>query len=312
MRAIDRCKARLSGYTIIEVMIFLAISLLLFVSAMVAIGGQQAHTEFKTAYNDVNTKFQQWIDEVVNGYSASSAGPVPSNLDCITGSGYNGLSPRPQLQQVAAGTGQQRGANADCIFLGKAIQVTDEDSCPCPTTQDSNKIYAYTVLGLRLNGSNDLSSTLTEANPEPAIDPSIPPGPTDLTEVYSIPNSARVKWVESGSSLSSLGPPGTGSHLAGFFTSFSNGNGSTQNGSQSLLAVQYPMTQNRDPRDKLTINCIELLLACGPLGPDPANPWPMGQWVVCLESTRNDDTAAIYIGSTAGDGATTKVVVPCP
>src|SRR5205814_2186232 len=75
------------GYTIVEVMIFLAISSLLFVAASIAIGGQQAHTEFNTAANDTNTKFQQWIDQVANGFTSSTASGLPSNVTCATSSG---------------------------------------------------------------------------------------------------------------------------------------------------------------------------------------------------------------------------------
>ncbi len=55
------------GYTIIEVLMFLAISGLIFVTTMVAIRGQAAHSEFIAGTNDINTKLQQWINEVVTG-----------------------------------------------------------------------------------------------------------------------------------------------------------------------------------------------------------------------------------------------------
>lgn len=295
------------GYTIIEVMIFLAVSGVLLVAAIVAIGGQQGHTEFNTAVNDVNTKFQQWIDQVTNGFSGSTATATASRFNCSIGSsGY------PVLTPVSSG-GNTRGANPDCIFLGKAIQINDG------TSTNSNQIYAYSIIADRQdpNPSNPgaLAADLVTAHPTTAVS-STPGSPLDLTETYTIPNGARVKWVRSGPTAISITTPGSGtSHLAGFYTSFNSGGSSTsQNGSQSLLGVQYPFTSNVPARDITVINCIRMnTTTCSPtLGLSLTNPWPMNQWVVCLQSTRNSDTAAINIVSTNGHGATTKVTVPCP
>lgn len=287
------------GYTIIEVMIFLAVSSLLFVAATVAIGGQQGHTEFNTAVNDVNTKFQQWIDQVTNGFSGSTATATASQFNCSIVEGYPVLTP-------AAIGGNTRGANPDCIFLGKAIQINQAGS-----SQDPRKIYAYTVLGKRTTNTttNDLVADIVNAAPAAAV--STDGAPTDLVETYTIPNGAQVKWVRSGPDASHLTNPG--SHLAGFYNSFNSGGSSTsQNGSQSLLALQYPFTFNVDARATAVSDCIRMTpTTCPPLGP-PTNPFPMNQWVVCLQSTRNSDTAAINIVSTNGHGATTKVTAPCP
>ncbi len=293
------------GYTIIEVMIFLAVSSLLFVAATVAIGGQQGHTEFNTAVNDVNTKFQQWIDQVTNGFSGSTATATASQFNCTTSGGH------PVLTVVSSGN--TRGANPDCTFLGKAIQINQAGG-----TQNPREIYAYTVLGKRTTNTttNDLVTDIVSAAPAAAV--STDGAPTDLVETYTIPNGAQVKWVRSGRDASSITIPTPGtSHLAGFYTSFNIGGSSTsQNGSQSLLTVQYPYTSNANPRDPSILNCISFSAVPVPCFPSPpntnANPWPMNQWAICLQSTRNSDTAAINIVSTNGHGATTKVTIPCP
>src|SRR5476651_427700 len=104
------------GYTIIEVMIFLAISGLLFLSAVVAVGGQQGHTEFSTSMRDTNSKVQSWIDEVDTGlsdsdFSTSGNRQVSCSLDPSTGG--------PVLTSTG-GTNINRGSNSACVFLGKA------------------------------------------------------------------------------------------------------------------------------------------------------------------------------------------------
>lgn len=300
---------RLSGgYTVIEVMMFLAVSGLLFVSAMVAIGGQQAHTEFNTSVGEVNAKFQLWVDQVVNGFTSSNATSLPSDVNCAVGG-----DGRPQLSQVASGTSKKRGANDECIFLGKAIQITDSSA------SDNNKIYAYSIIGRRTlsTATNDVVSNIYDAQPAAAADVSNPR--LDLTETFLIPNGARVKWVKDSSTPANAAANNfdESSHLASFYNSFNTGTSTLQNGSQYLLSIQYPFFNNSDPRSDDIVKCIKFLSPCSftpssPTDPRLTNPWPLNEWLICLESTRNGDTAALSIVSSAGKGAATKVTKPCP
>ena len=288
-----RHSAASGGFTIVEVLIVLAVSAVIFFFAIQAVGGQQAHVEFTAAVNNVNSKFQQWINDVSNGFTASSATSLPANLVCDTNNPK--VPGHPEL--INAGSGNERGANPQCIFLGKAIQVNTVNAAG---GQNSQLIYAYSILGRRVDqASGELVDNLTDAFPTPAMF-SLAGGQGDLTETYTIPNGARVLWAKSGTDLSG------NSQLAGFYTSFNSGNGG--NGSQSLNTYQYNFTGNApgDVPDGSIAQCIEMVT------PSCQNPTPLQQWVICLESTRNSDTSAIYINSTNGQGATTKVVSPCP
>lgn len=275
----------IGGYTIIEVMIFLAISSILFVSAVIAVGGQQAHTEFSASMRDIDSKMQDWINQVVTGLSGSTAqgGSSPGNYGCILDSDN-----RPIL--VTATT--ERGANPQCIFIGKAIQVNTEP-------QYNNQLTVYPVLGRRtyLSGSEQLLvSSLAEANPAPAISDA-----ADLTETYFLQNGARIKSVTSG--------PGLGdspaSRMIGFFLSFNTESNTSRNGSESLNTKQFSLTSNQDPGSNPVKNCLKLittgLSACS------TPPVDLQNWRLCFESTRNSDTATLTVSSTNGQGAAVKL-----
>src|ERR1700761_7227045 len=98
-----------AGFTIIEVLIVLAISSALLISAAALISGRQAKTEFMTGINNTQQQIQQIINETASGYY-----PNAGNFTC-TGSLVGGVV---SFSNAAS----QQGTNAGCIFMGKAIQ----------------------------------------------------------------------------------------------------------------------------------------------------------------------------------------------
>lgn len=104
------------GFTIVEVMIVLAVSSLLLISAAALIDGRQAKTEFTTGIHDQQQKIQQIISQTSSGYY-----PNGHNFVC------SGSASGPVI--FAAGANAQ-GTNAGCIFLGKALQFGLGTSMP--------------------------------------------------------------------------------------------------------------------------------------------------------------------------------------
>jgi len=91
----------------VEVLIVLAVTGALFISAVALITGRQGQTEFDTSIHEIQSEIQQTVTEVSNGFY-----PNLGNFTCtasISGPTISGGS-----------TGQ--GSNTGCIFLGKAIQ----------------------------------------------------------------------------------------------------------------------------------------------------------------------------------------------
>jgi type II secretory pathway pseudopilin PulG len=272
------------GYTLIEVMIFLAISSVILVMGVYSVRGQTAHTEFATSVNEVNVKFQQWIDDVANGYSSNSSVPgAPNGFTCT-------IQGNPKHPHLTNNTSTERGYNSDCIFMGKAILVND--------TKFNNQIFAIPIVGLRTNGAGDLTSTIVDAGPIGAVDDAGNFSDVDLSETYTIPNGTRVLSSHTQGCLTNC------SYMGGFFTSLNSG--TAGNGAQSLLAAQYPMKSNdQRPFYNAVKQCLALRGSqCN--GPPP-NLWPMTTWQICLTSTRNDERALLSIISSDGLGAKTQL-----
>ena len=59
------------GYTIVEVMIFLAVSSLMFLIAVGFISGKQNNVEFTLSVNTLKSDIQQVFNNVSSGYYAS-------------------------------------------------------------------------------------------------------------------------------------------------------------------------------------------------------------------------------------------------
>lgn len=130
------------GYTIVEVMIFLAISGVMFIIAAFFINGKQAAAAFTQGVNDLGSKLQQIAQEASNGQY-----PEQSTLSCDTNSG--------PLSFNTAGQGQ--GTNSDCVFLGKILHFSPAG--------DASIYHVIPVAGARLNSSNNTVKNLSEAQP---------------------------------------------------------------------------------------------------------------------------------------------------
>jgi hypothetical protein len=124
------------GYTIVEVMVVLAISTAMFVMASSFINGRQATTAFTQGTNDFTHRIQAVIDQVNDGEFSDI------NIQC---NGGGGLITAPSL-----GGGQGQGKNAPCVFLGKDINLA----------RDRTTYEVIPVAGSRLNNTGVAPTTL--------------------------------------------------------------------------------------------------------------------------------------------------------
>lgn len=97
----------LDGYTLIEVMIFLAVSGALLVSAMTFISGRQARIRYTQAVVDFEQQLQDTFNDVSTGYY-----PTNSDYSCT----YDGAN-----IVFSTATDTSQGSNEQCIFAGKLI-----------------------------------------------------------------------------------------------------------------------------------------------------------------------------------------------
>lgn len=100
------------GYTLIEVMLFLAISSALFVMTVLGMGNQQNRVRFKNGMEDIEFRIRSTLSNVDQGYAAKADNS--KNYTCLAG--------------LAAQAGVS--STASCVFLGREINL-------CGTTDNS-------------------------------------------------------------------------------------------------------------------------------------------------------------------------------
>lgn len=170
-------KKSLGGFTVVEVIIVLAVSAVLLSASLIVFAGRRQTTEFSQAMYDLQSKFQSYANQV-------SSQAVPSGYTCD-----KTTSPSPEDGKyhpfLTSSPGNTQPTKQVCISLGLAIQVIN----------DGDTIYAYPVFGFRnaYDGSMDtgvLAATVQQANPEIARDSA---GNPLLVTNYPILNGLTVK-----------------------------------------------------------------------------------------------------------------------
>ena len=94
-----------AGFTIVEVIIVLAVSSVLLVSALSLVGGQQKKAEFTQALSDIQSQIDGVMNNVATGYYAN-----PGNFQCTT----------------TGDIAKAFAAGADFVMLGNMLSGFDE------------------------------------------------------------------------------------------------------------------------------------------------------------------------------------------
>jgi prepilin-type N-terminal cleavage/methylation domain-containing protein len=100
--------SRSGGFTILEVMITMAVSASMLVIAVSLFGGQQRQTEFNQSIRDLTSVIEDSINDTATGYFPASNTPCASTLTTA-----------PDTSGADSVAGQ--GTNKQCVFLGKAL-----------------------------------------------------------------------------------------------------------------------------------------------------------------------------------------------
>lgn len=169
---------RSGGYTILEVMIFLAVSALIFVSAAVAVGGRQRAVQYSQSVRDFENQVQDVANDVGDGYYPSSEG-----VSC-TVSGAN-TSARPRVTN--SGSAGEQGSNDNCVAVGKALLFNIDGN---PEAMDFG---VTTLVGVR---QPLLNSKVTAKAMNPVLAYNDTPGQeADLSESKSLRFGLRVTGI---------------------------------------------------------------------------------------------------------------------
>ncbi len=99
-----------AGFTIVETLIVLAVTSTLIISAMAAMSGRQARTEFQIGREAIVRDFQSLISQIESGRYKSA-----NTFSCTR---VNFFGAYPSFTEPAA---VEQGTNEGCVFLGNAL-----------------------------------------------------------------------------------------------------------------------------------------------------------------------------------------------
>lgn len=103
------------GYTIIEALIFLAVSGALLIATMGIINGRQEKVRFSQAVDTMQQNLLDIFNDVSTGYY-----PTTGGFSCSKNSSNNNIT--------FGGSNKAQGTNEGCVFIGKAIELTNGSS----------------------------------------------------------------------------------------------------------------------------------------------------------------------------------------
>lgn len=134
------------GYTIIEVVIVLTVSALLFASSVTAYNQQNRRTQFTSSVNNFAQGIQDVLNDVEDGFY-----PSTNSFSCsVSGTAAPSINYSGNTEQ---------GTNTNCVFIGKAIQFV-------PGGGTASDIDVFTMVGRRLAAvTGDPVSDISQAKP---------------------------------------------------------------------------------------------------------------------------------------------------
>lgn len=275
-RGKGQVKTRLGGYTIVETLIFLAVSASMFLMALNLIRGQQNKTEFTNSVREMETRLVDLTNNMSTGYYHS-----PANFTCsLDGSG------KPKFDTA---TFTEQGANKDCILVGTVIKFNSDDSYD-----------QYTMAGARKVGSR-LVTNLFEAQPQAVYEVgglAIPNVVTHSTTLYG----SKVGCIAIGVSCT---PTANAASAIGIFASISAvGTGLDKQGSsvQSDLIFYPNMLVNKSDNSANVSTKISSPVTSYNAAFLAANQNPTSGVTICLLSGTTDQYALLHLGGQTGVG----------
>jgi type II secretory pathway pseudopilin PulG len=271
-----------AGFTIVETMIVLAVTGLLFVSILVGWSGRQHHSEFISATQEIRSRIQQSISEVQAGYF-----PTNDQISCTATSAGN-----ITIRHASVGQGE----NSGCVFLGKVMLFK-------MTRTQPELFRTYSLAGIRDVRPAAGETTIPIENARPTtISPDNSPRTTGLNG-FDLSESGRLMYGLKTVAMKSGGQSLT---AVGFLSRL--GSTSTATGASGSGAMQVDLygvgTNFAAVYDSATgASAIRNQLA--------AKNYKLNQPVqICFQSGGTDQQALVTIGADSSQLTTTLKIMP--
>jgi prepilin-type N-terminal cleavage/methylation domain-containing protein len=267
--AMKRVRIIQSGYTIVEVLIVLAVTGIIFIASNSLFGGQKSEAAFNQAVNDV-------VSEI-----ATQGKAVGSN-QFYAAQGYSCTGAPTTARATLTAAAGSSGVNTECLSLGKVFEALST----------TTNIYIYDVLGNRqYYASGTLigpASSLTESSPTIA---SI--AGKELALQYQLGGGMKIV----SSKVTTASASGVAAGLVGYYLDFTGSSANSQS-SANLTAKAYNLvTTTHD--SAVAKSCVE--------GNGCTSPTDISLWTLCLVSSGGNKNAMINTSnSSAGITVTSK------
>lgn len=262
-----------AGYTVIEVLLFVALTSFLLLVAIANVTSGQRQVQFVQGVRDFESELSDVVNDVPTGY-------FPSNdaLSCRTGVA------RPIIDDSG---GNGLGKNEECMYVGKALQFRPDGS--------ANKVLVYTLAGQRLISGQPVT-TIDEALPVAVANPATP-GFLDTISEIPLRNGVEISRVFNGD-----GPnPLTFDMMYGSIAILTAFEGSTPAGDVSQAVQIGAIRGTALGNTKLqAYNLINQLQTTSP-GNNGEFVRAEGGMVICL-SGEGDRKASVVIGAKGSTG----------
>lgn len=203
------------GFTVVEVMIVLAITGALFISAATMISGRTAKTQFEQSINQMTGQIRQQINDVSSGYYPNS-----NNFVCEPNAAKNAVT------ITAASTTDNQGTNTGCVFLGKTLYFGKAAGT------DPEQYVSFPMAALQRDAAGDEVTSIAAA--APAVIYPVTPNP-------NAPNGSQTTPLQYGLKVSKMYYNGNASNSIGavaFLSSLGQYNGTELvSGSQQVSMI---------------------------------------------------------------------------
>lgn len=179
------------GYTVVELLIVMAVTAVTAVTAFLVVNGQQAKTEYSQAVRDFEIKLADIANDVSKGYFPS----LGNNRQCT--------APENQPLTISTAPGSvAQGSSSACVFGGKVIQFNPGG--------DDTRMRVITIAARRTTRANKTVTSLSQLQNDD-ID-----AVWDLNENVSLSHGLRARSI----TIFPATGPGTGIGSIGFMSGF--------------------------------------------------------------------------------------------
>ncbi len=280
------------AFTIIEILIVLAVTSAILVSALLLIGHQQQDTEFNQAIHDIQSQIDNIINNVASGYYASN-----ENFECTAPGG---------LIKIDTVSPHSRGSNTDCIFVGRAIQFGLHGQ--------HSHFNVYNLIGLQKNSSGQLATNLDELQPVAlTYEPSQPASTYIASSSVDTTERDTLLYGLTADTMSYVAlnppPPGGNTGVVAFISSLGSYNGPDLNSGSQTVGLYVADGTAIDNDEATAVNQIDYNQL-----PTPHSNLIQASHVDICFTGGTDKKAVITIGSNNRQLSTTLSVgsAPCP